>query len=98
MKTLKTFYHILSEYAQKQEAITARSKELYEKESEENKKKTKSELLCLRDLMPEMLQIGMDNSLTKTDAKTIIERIKVNAKGRNAIDLLPTGDYFKDSI
>ena len=98
MKTLKTIYHVLSEYAQKQEAITARSKELYEKESEEINEKTKSELLCLRDLMPEMLQIGMDNSLTKTDAKTIVERIKANAKGRSAIDILPTGDYFKDTI
>lgn len=98
MKTLKSFYHILSEYAQKQEAITAKSKEQYEKESQDINGKTKSELLCLRNLIPEMVQIGIDSSLTKTDAKTIVERIKVNAKGRSAIDILPTGDYYKDSI
>lgn len=98
MKALKSFYHILSEYAQKQEAITARNKEQYDKECEEINEITKSQLICLRDLMPEMLQIGMDSSLTKTDAKTIVERIKANAKGRSAIDILPTGDYFKDTI
>ena len=98
MKALKTIYHVLSEYAQKQEAITAKSKEQYEKESEEINEKTKSELLCLRDLMPEMVQIGFDCSLTKTDAKTIVERIKINAKSRGAIDILPIGDYYKDSI
>ena len=98
MKGLKAIYHILSEYAQKQEAITARSKELYEKESEKNNENTKLELLCLRDLMPEIVQIGHDSSLTKADAKTIAERIKTNAKGRYAIDILPTGDYFKDTI
>ena len=98
MKSLKTFYHVLSEYAQKQEAITAKSKEEYEKESEEINEKTKSELLCLRDLMPDLVQIGIDSSLTRTEAKTLVERIKVNAKSRSAIDILPTGDYFKDSI
>ena len=98
MKGLKSIYHVLSEYAQKQEAITAKSKEEYEKESEEINEKTKSELLCLRDLMPDLVQIGIDSSLTRTDAKTLVERIKVNAKGRSAIDILPTGDYFKDSI
>ena len=98
MKALKSIYHVISEYAQKQEAITARNKEQYEKESEEICEKTKSELLCLRDLMPEMIQIGIDSSLAKTDAKTIVERIKANAKNRCAIDLLPTGDYFKDTI
>ena len=98
MKTLKSFYHILSEYAQKQEAITAKGKEQYEKESEDINGKTKSEILCLRDLMPELVQIGIDSSLTKTDAKTIVERVKVNAKGRCAIDILPTGDYYKDII
>lgn len=98
MKGLKSFYHVISEYAQKQEAITAKSKEQYEKESEEINEKTKSELLCLRDLMPEIVQIGIDSSLTKTDAKTIVERIKANAKKRCAIDILPTGDYFKDTI
>ena len=98
MKALKSFYHILSEYAQKQEGITARSKEQYEKECEEINERTKSELLCLRDLMPELLQIGIEDSLTKTDAKTIVERIKINAKNRCAIDILPTGDYFKDTI
>lgn len=98
MKAFKSFYHVLSEYAQKQEGITARSKEQYEKECEEINERTKSELLCLRDLMPELLQIGIEDSLTKTDAKTIVERIKINAKNRCAIDILPTGDYFKDTI
>lgn len=98
MKTLKSFYHVISEYAQKQEAITAKSKEQYEKECESINDKTKSELIALRDLMPELIQIGIENTLTKTDAKTIVERIKENAKDRSAIDLLPTGDYFKDTI
>lgn len=98
MKALKTLYHVLSEYAQKQESITARSKEQYEKECEDINERTKSELLCLRDLMPELLQIGIDSSLTKTDAKTIVERVKLNAKVRCALDILPTGDYYKDSI
>ena len=98
MKALKSFYHILSEYAQKQEAITAKSKEQYEKECEGINDKTKSELMALRDLMPDLVQIGFDNALTKTEAKTIVERIKENAKGRVAIDILPTGDYYIDSI
>ena len=98
MKTLKSFYHVISEYAQKQEAITAKSKEQYEKECESINDKTKSELIALRDLMPELIQIGIENTLTKTDAKKIVERIKDNAKDRSAIDLLPTGDYFKDTI
>ena len=98
MKALKTIYHIISEFAQQQEAITARNKEQYDKECEEICEKTKSELLCLRDLMPEMIQMGIDSSLTKTDAKTIVERIKANAKNRCSVDILPTGKYFKDTI
>lgn len=98
MKALKSFYNIISEYAQMQEVITAKSKEQYEIESEEINKRTKSELLCLRDLMPDLVQIGFDNSLTETEAETIVERIKANAKDRCAIDILPTGDYYKDTI
>lgn len=98
MKTIEPVYHIIREYAQKQEWITANSKELYSKESTALRKNIKNVFSELRDLLPEMLQIEYGEGMTKVEAQAIFEQIKQNALRRYAIELLPIGSYYKDEV
>lgn len=98
MKTIQPIYRILNRYAQEQKAIAARDSMAYEEKSLELERQVKVEFAALRQLVPELAQYDFDSAMSQQEADTIVERIRANARQRTALELLPTGDYFKDNV
>lgn len=98
MKTIQPIYRILNRYAQEQKAIAARDSMAYEEKSLELERQVKVEFTALRQLVPELAQYDFDSAMSQQETDTIVERIRANARQRTALELLPTGDYFKDTV
>lgn len=57
MKTLESIYHIICEFAQKQEAISANNKKQYDDECRKLEEHIMKYFKALRSLIPELFQI-----------------------------------------
>lgn len=98
MKTINAIYHIVNEFAQKQKGIMSKNKREYEEECLSLKERIKTQFLALRDQLPEFTQYEFNDVMSLEETGAIVERIRSNAKKRVSLDLLPTGDYFKDNV
>ena len=98
MKTLESIYRIICEFAQKQEAISANNEKLYNEECKKLEEHIMKYFKYLRSLIPELFQIEYDDSLTKEAASELYEQVKANARRRYAVDLLPIGGYYQDTV
>lgn len=98
MKTIQSIYRILSEFASRQEAISAKERTAYEEKSNTLRSEVKEQLMLLRNCNPEYAQFDLHEIASGENAGHIAERIRANAQQRIAAEILPTGDYFCDNV
>ena len=98
METLYSIKSILRELRQKQDLIIAKDQKSYNIESERLKKQTSVEFCRLRDILPDLIQVNYSASITKNEAKEVMDRIKQSVASKYFAKVIPTGEILVDNI
>lgn len=98
MNTIKALYDLVQLHVKRVDSIRSDNLKDYKKEANVVREETLRNFRILQQAMPELVQLGYTDNMDSSQMSTIAKKIMLRTQNRYIIDLLPTGESFRDVI